>query len=91
MEEQIAKLTDECAAEISAAESESALYSVRVKYLGKSGKISELMKGMRDLSPEMRPVMGKIVNDARTKLESLFTEKGNALHEIELVTRLASE
>lgn len=91
MEEKIAKLTENCTAEISAADSESALYAVRVKYLGKSGLISELMKGMRELSPEMRPLMGKIVNEARGKLESLFAEKGKALHESELAARLAAE
>ena len=37
MEEQIAKLTEDCSAEIASAASESELYSVKVRYLGKSG------------------------------------------------------
>lgn len=91
MEEKIEQLAAECGNEIAAADSENALYAVRVKYLGKSGLISELMKGMKDLSPEMRPVMGKLVNSARASLEARFTEKGKELHDKELTARLAAE
>ena len=91
MEEQIERLARECREEISAAGSENALYAVRVKFLGKSGLISELMKGMRNLAPEQRPVMGKIVNETRAALEAEFAEKGKQLHEKELAEKLASE
>ncbi|MBQ7227629.1 MAG: phenylalanine--tRNA ligase subunit alpha, partial [Clostridia bacterium] len=91
MEEQIRKLTEECSNEISLANSENELYSVKVKYLGKSGQISEIMKGMRNLTPEQRPIMGKVVNEARAMLEELFTSKGKELHDKELLEKLASE
>lgn len=91
MEEQIERLARECREEIFAAGSENALYAVRVKFLGKSGLISELMKGMRNLSSEQRPVMGKIVNETRAALEAEFAEKGKQLHEKELAEKLASE
>lgn len=70
MEEKIGQLTRDCGEEIAAAGSESALYAVRVKYLGKSGLISDLMKGMKDLAPEQRPVMGNwsMTRAARSKL-----------------------
>ncbi|HIW02504.1 MAG TPA: phenylalanine--tRNA ligase subunit alpha [Candidatus Protoclostridium stercorigallinarum] len=91
MEEKIGQLTRDCGEEIAAAGSENALYAVRVKYLGKSGLISDLMKGMKDLAPEQRPVMGKLVNDARGTLEALFAAKGKELHDAELAARLAAE
>ena len=91
MEEKIAQLTRECGEEIAAADSKSSLYAVRVRYLGKSGLISDLMKGMKGLSPEQRPVMGKLVNDARSALEALFSAKGKELHDKELAERLAAE
>lgn len=91
MEEQIKNLTSDCIAEIDASTTESELYSVKVRYLGKSGLISELMKGMRNLSPEQRPIMGKIVNEERSRLEDAFDAKGKALHEEELSKKLASE
>ena len=91
MEEQIKKLTDDCSAEIFKAESSSDLYSVKVKYLGKSGLISDIMKGMRNLTPEQRPIMGKVVNEARALLENLFEKKGNELREKELAEKLSAE
>ena len=91
MEEQIERLARECREEISAAGSENPLYAVRVKFLGKGGLISELMKGMRNLAPEQRPVMGKIVNETRASLEAEFAAKGKQLHEKELAEKLASE
>lgn len=91
MEEKIKQLQADCEAEINGAATESELYNVRVKYLGKSGLISDLMKGMRDLAPEMRPVMGKIVNEARAALEAMFASRGNALHDAELAKKLAGE
>lgn len=91
MEEQVRSLASACAAEIDGAKTESELYAVKVKYLGKSGLISELMKGMRNLSPEQRPLMGKVVNEARGELETLFETKGKTLHEEELAQKLAAE
>ena len=91
MEEKIKQLQADCEAEINGAATESELYNVRVKYLGKSGLISDLMKGMRDLAPEMRPVMGKIVNEARAALEAMFLSRGKALHDAELAKKLAGE
>ena len=91
MEEQIELLVKQCGDEIAAAESESALSAVKVRYLGKNGLISELMKGMKNLSPEMRPVTGKLVNSARAVLETAFSDKGKELHDRELAKRLASE
>lgn len=91
MEEKIKQLQADCEAEINGAATESELCNVRVKYLGKSGLISDLMKGMRDLAPEMRPVMGKIVNEARAALEAMFASRGKALHDAELAKKLAGE
>ena len=91
MEEKIKQLQADCEAEINGAATESELYNVPVKYLGKSGLISDLMKGMRDLAPEMRPVMGKIVNEARAALEAMFALRGKALHDAELAKKLAGE
>ena len=70
MEEQIAKLTEDCSAEIASAASESELYSVKVRYLGKSGLISELMKGMRNVPPEQRRAMGLLTDWRRRRSTS---------------------
>ncbi len=42
---------------------------IRVRVLGKNGELTGLLRNMKDVSPQMRPLIGKIVNDAREKLE----------------------
>ena len=91
MEEQIIKLVSQCESEVIAAATQNELYGVRVKYMGKSGLISEIMKGMRDVSPEQRPILGKIVNDARITLEQKFELKQRFLHDKELAEKLEKE
>jgi phenylalanyl-tRNA synthetase alpha chain len=45
------------------------LNEVRVKFLGKKGELSKLLKGMKDVAPEDRPKVGQMVNEARAKIE----------------------
>ena len=62
MKEQIAKIKENALAEISNSKTLQELENVRVKYLGKKGELTAVLKGMKDLSPEERPVIGSIVN-----------------------------
>ena len=52
-----------------------ALSDFKVDFLGKNGKVTELLKGMRDVAPEDRPRVGQLVNDLRKKIEVLVAEK----------------
>ena len=65
MKEQIAKIKENALAEISNSKTLQELENVRVKYLGKKGELTAVLKGMKDLSPEERRVIGSIVNDLR--------------------------
>ena len=51
------------------------LNNVRVKYLGKSGEISLLMRDMANVPKEERPNMGKLVNELRGVVEGALNEK----------------
>ena len=55
---------------IKAATNQQALQDVRVKYLGKKGEVTALLKGLGKLSPEERPKMGALVNAVREALEA---------------------
>ncbi|MCB0394762.1 MAG: phenylalanine--tRNA ligase subunit alpha [Bdellovibrionales bacterium] len=68
-----------------------ALYEIKVKYWGKNGSIVELMKQMKDLSHEERPQFGQIVNQAKSKLETAFEERNQALLKEEMSKKLSSE
>lgn len=72
MENKVKSLISACGEECKNADSPLALGAVKAKYLGKSGLLTALLQGMRDLPPEERPAAGKIVNAARESLEELF-------------------
>lgn len=48
---------------------------LRIKYLGKKGELTAILKQMGSLSPEERPVMGQRVNEAKAHIEALLQEK----------------
>ncbi len=57
------------------AREESEIEQLRVKYLGKKGELTAILKQMGSLSAEERPVMGQLVNEAKAHLEQLINEK----------------
>ena len=76
---------------LSRAVSDDALQELRVRYLGKKGEITAMMKQMRNLSPEERPAFGSKVNALRAKAEEAFAEKMAELREAALEGRLQHE
>jgi len=70
---------------------EKELYDLRVKFLGKKGALTEIMKGARDLSPEERPTFGKLVNEVKTFINESLEERKVELAEKALELKLASE
>ena len=68
MKEQLEKLAQESLEAVAAAADVAALDALRVKYLGKKGELTALLKQMGKLSPEERPVMGQLANSVRARL-----------------------
>ncbi len=91
MKEQLAKIKEEALAALQAAASAAALDELRVKYLGKKGELTVVLKMMGKLSPEERPVMGQLANDVRAALEQALEERGTALEAAALEQRLKDE
>lgn len=69
----------------------SQLRDLKVKYLGKKGKLTSILRGMGKLSPEERPVIGGLANEIRSELENIWTEKEQELEENLLSAKLAAE
>ncbi len=67
------------------------LQEIKMKFLGKTGEISELMKGMREVPPEKKREVGQLLNDFRTRTEKQFDELNAKLKEKELEARYAAE
>ena len=67
------------------------LFELKMQFLGKTGEISALSKGMRDIPPEQRPDAGKLVGEIRTWAEEQFAAREEQLKAEELSARYASE
>lgn len=93
IEEQLKALRDETLASLKqiTAENEKEMQDLRVSVLGKKGSLTEILKGMKDVSAEMRPVIGKHVNEARDVLTAAFEETAKLLEEKKVEAQLASE
>ena len=93
IEEQLKALREETLASLKqiSAENEKELQELRVYVLGKKGSLTEILKGMKDVSAEMRPIIGKHVNEARDVLTAAFEESAKLLEEKKVEAQLASE
>ena len=67
------------------------LFELKMQFLGKTGEISALSKGMRDIPSEQRPEAGKLVGEIRTWAEEQFAAREEQLKAEELSARYASE
>lgn len=91
MKEQLISLKERALSEIKQSSSMEELYSLRVKYSGKKGELTAILKGMGKLSAEERPEMGKIANEVREAIETAISETREEIKKIELEKRLAEE
>lgn len=64
---------------------------IRVKYLGKKGELTAILKQMGSLSPEERPIMGQLVNKAKAEVEELITAKTEELKNAATLQKLKDE
>jgi phenylalanyl-tRNA synthetase alpha chain len=84
-------LREEALGEIQQASELAALDQVRVRYLGKSGRLTARLKQLGTLSPEQRPQAGQAINQAKVVVQAAIDERRSALEQIALTARLAAE
>lgn len=80
-----------CLSALNQCETLQSLQELKVRFLGKTGELTGLLKSIKDLPPQERPTFGAKVNELRNKLESAFAEKQAELKEQELQRRLRDE
>ncbi|HOA79833.1 MAG TPA: phenylalanine--tRNA ligase subunit alpha [Defluviitaleaceae bacterium] len=68
-----------------------ALDEIRVEYLGKKGQLTQVLRGMKDLSAEERPIIGQLANEVRDEIEQKLEEVKNKLLEEEQEKKLKEE
>ncbi len=91
MKKLLQDLKDASLSDIESADSIDVLENLRVKYLGKKGELTAILKQMGKLSEEERPVVGQLANDVRELLASTIDSRREALAQKQLEARLRSE
>ena len=91
MKEQIEKIKITAKEEVEKALDLQSLDEVRVKYLGKKGELTGVLRGMGAISAEERPIIGGLVNTAKEEIENAIKEKEEELEVIELNKKLENE
>ena len=91
LKESIEKIKEKSIKDIKELEDSKALEELRIKYLGKKGELTAVLRGMKDLAPEERPIIGNLVNEVRDNLEELISKRQEEFKKEELNKRLENE
>lgn len=91
MKEKLSDIKKRALAEIDNAADAKQLNEVRIKVLGKAGELTVLLRGMRDVAPEERPIIGALVNEVRDAVEIAIKTKEEAFAQAALNDKLKSE
>lgn len=89
MKETLAKIRSEALEQINALDAN--LEQIKIKYLGKKGALTAVLRGMGALSPEERPIVGQIANEVRESIESAISKKATELQAKALDKKLKKE
>ena len=84
MDSKIALLKEEFSAELMKAENTADLEAIRVKYLGKKGSVTDLLKEMKDLSVEEKKTFGQKVNELKNEVADKIADRTKELKELEI-------
>ena len=91
MREELLALKEQALSELAEVNSLDALKDLRVKYLGKKGPMTEILRGMGKLPADERPKIGQIVNEIKSVLEAEINAKNEVLEQKALADKLANE
>lgn len=91
MKEKLEAIRESALNELKEIVSGTELEKIRVKYLGKKGELTTILRGMGALSQEERPLIGKMANEVRESIESFIEETSSKIKSKEKEARLKSE
>lgn len=75
MQNKLKTILEQAVSQINESEGMDKLNEIRVAFLGKKGELTSVLKSMKDVSPEERPKVGQMVNEAREQLEKILEDK----------------
>ena len=91
MKQQLEHIKQQAIAALSEAATPAALEELRVRFLGKKGEVTAVLKMMGSLSAEERPVMGQLANSVRAEIEQMLEERKTAINAAVLDAKLKEE
>ena len=91
MKEQLEKIYADASADIEKAGSVKDLEDIKFKYLSRKGEFNEIKKGLKDLSPEDKRIVGSLANEITQKLEGAISNKFQVFYEQDLNSKLEKE
>ena len=91
MENELRQILAAALSELGAAGDSDSIEGLRVKYLGKKGELTAILRSMGKVSAEERPALGKLANEVRAEIEDKLTEKKERLLISERAGRLSRE
>ena len=91
MQEKLNSIKENAFNELTNANNSAKLEEIRVKYLGKKGELTTILRSMGGLSKEERPIVGKLVNEVKSEVEARIEEIALSIKEKEKNEKLASE
>ena len=91
MKQKINELIERATQKIRESVDLNSINELRVQYLGKTGEVTNLLKGMKDVPAEERPEVGKLVNTARDSITDLITKKIDELQQKAMDAKMMKE
>ena len=91
LQDDLNRIRAEATAQLAGASGKKELEELRVRYLGKKGEVTAILKQMGKLSPEERPVVGKLANEVRAAIEEALEARTSALSAAAFEEKLKSE
>lgn len=91
MKQQLENIRNAAKNELERIASKQELEALRIKFLGKKGELTSILKQMGSLLPEERPKMGALANEAREFIEGVIEEKAAKIADIEQEIKIKSE
>ena len=91
MKDALYRIREEAIKAISEADAENTIEELRVRYLGKKGELTAILKQMGSLSPEERPILGQLANDVRREIDAQITEKSAVIRQMAQNLRFKAE
>ena len=91
MREQLLELKSRALAQLESSGSMDELNELKLKFMGKKGELTQVLKSMGKLSAEERPIMGQLANEIRDELDSRIAKAAEGLKAKEYQLRIKAE